>query len=138
MTFKALLPDAETGYYSFEGLVFVDGEFHRTHRAGNQKQYTNKSVAEQKPLSTTQAKQFEGELPKEFVELYKKTQEVPVEQLQRIIENLIFVGNSLGVKIDEETYIDASETEFGAEVVWELDLLQTAVETVLALRQLNK
>lgn len=138
MTFKALLPDAETGYYAFEGLVFVDGEFHRTHRAGNQKQYTNKSVAEQKPLSTAQAKQFEEELPKEFVELYKKTQEVPVEQLQRIIENLIFVGNSLGVKIDEETYIDASETEFGAEVAWELDLLQTAVETVLALRQLNK
>ena len=70
--------------------------------------------------------------------MYEKTQEVPVEQLQRIIENLIFVGNSLGVKIDEETYVDASETEFGAEVAWELDLLQSAVETVLALRQLNK
>lgn len=138
MTFKALLPDTETGYYSFEGLVFVDGEFYHTHRAGNQKQYTNKSVAEQRPLSITQAKQFKEELPKEFIELYEKTQEVPVEQLQRIIENLIFVGNSLGVKIDEETYIDASETEFGAEVAWELDLLQSAVKTVLALRQLNK
>ena len=112
---KKYLPNPVTGVYHYEGIAYLDGQFYRTIRGGNQFQYTYESSEEQLPIPKYQ-----------------------VAHLQRVIENIVFAGDPRGFTTDGETFVDASESSVGADVAWEFDLLQMLVETVMTIRQLSK
>lgn len=135
---KTYLPNPKTGVYRYEGIAYLDGQFYRTVRGGNQFQYTYAASEEQHPITQYHAEQLASELPEDIKQLVKQTKDIPVAHLQRVIENIVFAGDARGFTTDGESFVDAGESSVGAEVAWEFDLLQTLVETVLSIRQLNK
>lgn len=135
---KTYLPNPVTGVYHYEGIAYLDGQFYRTIRGGNQFQYTYDASEEQLQIPKYQAEQLVAELPEDIKRLFEDTKDVPVAHLYRVIENIVFAGNPRGFTTDGETYVDASESSVGADVAWEFDLLQMLVETVMAMRQLSK
>ena len=79
---KTYLPNPQTGVYRYEGIAYLDGQFYRTVRGGNQFQHTYAASEEQHPITQYHAEQLVSELPEDIKQLVKQTEDIPVAHLR--------------------------------------------------------